>query len=242
MLARREHWWSLSLLFVMLAGAACTSVLDQPRSDSQSRVVLIVHRGDSDVAQVQADAREVVSAAAQEGARIAVYALDTGSAASMSQIMLSDEANGGNFVLTGGNQRYRGREALHYADVVMRDLGPVLQPTTTPSKTGADLIGAVAFGIAAVDRLPGNGLATVSVVTGGGVHRTVDLDLVAMGVTPENAVQIAHQMPPLDMPTGIVVELRGVGRFQGAIPPVEPRFAHGVRAFWEALCPHCTLR
>jgi hypothetical protein len=239
--AWRDHWWLLGVLFLMLAGAACTSVPNQPRSDSQSRVVLIVHRGDADVAQVRADARDVVSGAAQEGARIAVYALDSGSAASMSQIVLSDEANGGNFVLTGGNQRYRDREALRYADLVMSDLDPVFQPTK-PSKTGADLIGAVAFGVAAVDRLPGDGPAAVSLVTGGGVHRTVDLDLVAVGVTPENAIQISRQSPPLDKPTDIVVELRGVGRFEGATPPVEPQFAHGVRAFWEALCPQCVLR
>jgi hypothetical protein len=233
---RRDHWGPLALLLVV-ASAACAPVGDG--RDSQPRVVMIIHSGDAAAAQVRGDVDDVVAAAAHDGARLAVYVLDSGSAASMSQVALSDEANGGDFVLTGGNQRYRDQEARRYADVVMRELDPVFDASSSP--TGADVVGAVTFGVAAVDRLTGDGPATVSVITGGGVHRTVALDLVAADVTPENAARIAGQIEPLVLPAGIAVELHGVGRFEGAIPPVDPQFAQGVRMFWEALCPSCAI-
>jgi hypothetical protein len=202
--------------------------------------VLIVHRGESDVAQVRRDVQEVVAAAAGDGARIEVYALESGSAASMSQVPLSDEVNGGNLVLTGQNQAYRNQEARRYTELVLRDLDPLLD-TTPSSPTGSDVIGSVGFGVGAVRSLSGAGPASVSVITGGGVHRTGALDLVAVQVSPENAAQVAASVPGLDIPSDVVVELRGVGRFEGAIPPVDPQFAAGVRAFWEELCRECVL-
>jgi hypothetical protein len=224
---------------LVVAVAACTPGTDESRPGSQPRVVLIVHSGDAAADQVRGDVNDVVAAAAQEGARLEVYVLDSGSAASMSHVALSAEANGGDFVLTGGNQRYRDQEARRYTDVVMQDLDPAFDAPSSP--TGADVVGAIAFGISAVERLPGAGAATVSLVTGGGVHRTASLDLATANVTPESATRIASQIEPLDVPSGIVVELRGVGRFEGANPPVDPQFAHGVRVFWEALCSGCVF-
>jgi hypothetical protein len=236
--SRRDRWRALVLLLVV-AGAACAPGADGSQPDSQPRVLLIIHSGDAAGEQVRGDVNDVVAAAAQDGARLAVYVLDSGSAASMSQVVLSDESNGGDFVLIGGNQRYRDQEARRYSDIVMQDLDPVFDGPSSP--TGADVVGAISFGISAVERLPGDGPATVSLVTGGGVHRTVSLDLAAAEVTPESATRIAGQIEPIDVPAGIVVELRGVGRFEGAIPPVDPQFAQGVRVFWEAVCSGCVL-
>ncbi|MGH9230735.1 MAG: hypothetical protein ACRD07_18740 [Acidimicrobiales bacterium] len=234
----RDHRGIVGVVMLALVSTACGSVGDQSTPDLQPRVVLIVHVGDADPGQIRGDVRDLVMAAAHDGARLEVYALDSGSAASMSQVVLSDEANGGNFVLTGGNQRYRDQEALRYADLVMRDLDALFD-TATASPTGADVIGAIVYGVAAVDRLPGDGSATVSLITGGGVHRTRALDLVAEEVSPENAAEVASRVEPLAVPAGVVVEVRGVGRFEGAIPPVDPQFAQGVRMFWEVLCPSC---
>jgi hypothetical protein len=181
-----------------------------------------------------------VAAAANDGARLEVYALDSGSAVSMSQVPLSDEVNGGDLVLTGENQAYRNQEARHHGELVMRDLGSLLDATAS-SPTGSDVIGGVRFGINAVLSLSGVGPATVSVVTGGGVHRTGALDLVAARVSPENAALVAAGVPSLEIPSGVVVELWGVGRFEGANPPVDPQFAAGVRMFWEELCRQCLL-
>lgn len=243
MLVRRDHQWPRALMLLAFACGACAPVGNQSQGglDSQPRVVLIVHKGDADAAQVRRDVQEVVAAAAHGGARLEVYALDSGSAASMSQVPLSDRANSGNLVLTGENRAYRDQEALRYTELVMRDLD-LLFDTAASSPTGSDLMGAVDFGVMAVDSLPGDGPATVSVITGGGVHRTGALDLVAAEVSPENAGQVAAEVEPLDVPADVVVELRGVGRFEGATPPVDPRFAAGVRAFWEALCRRCVLQ
>jgi hypothetical protein len=230
------------MLLAALACGACAPVGNQlpGDQDSQPRVVLIVHRGDADAAQVRRDVQEVVAGAAMEGARLEVYALDSGSAASMSQVPLSDEANGGDLVLTGENRAYRDQEARRYMELVLRDLEPLFDATAS-SPTGSDVIGAVRFGVMEVHSLRGRGPATVSVITGGGVHRTGALDLVAAKVSPENAAQVAAGIPRLDIPSDVVVELRGVGRFEGAIPPVDPQFAAGVRVFWEELCRDCAL-
>jgi hypothetical protein len=222
-----------------LLAAGCTDA----EATHRSHVVLIIHRGEAGLEQVLRDTREAVSEAAGEGALLEVYLLDSGSAASMTRVELSEEVNGGDLVLTGANDVFREAEARRYTDLLMSELEPLIAQAQV-SPTGADLFGAVPAGVDAVQRSSGQEgrEGRVVLVTGGGVHRTAELDLVAAGLTAETAAQITARIEPLDLPPGVRVEIYGVGRFEGAVAPVDPGFAEGVGLVWKGWCPQCVFR
>jgi hypothetical protein len=229
-----RHGLVVAVAVLLAAGCAETA------GSVRTHVVLIIHRGEAGLEQVLRDTEEAVLAAASEGGRLDVYLLDSGSAASMRRIDLSERVNGGDFRLKGANDRFRMAEARRYTYLTMSELEPLIAQART-SPTGADLFGAVPAGVDAVGRTAA-GEGRVVLVTGGGVHRTAALDLVAADVTPETAAQVAAQIPPLELPAGIGVEIYGVGRFEGAATPVLPRFAAGVTIVWETWCHECVFR
>jgi hypothetical protein len=90
-----------------------------------------------------------------------------------------------------------------------------------------------------VREMPGSGALQVVVITGGGVQRTEQLDLIAAHVSPSNAAALAAKVPEI-VTDGVHVQMVGVGQFPGM--PVDPVFADGVSAWWHDVCPQCQFR
>ncbi len=204
------------------------------RGDRPRTVLVIQTGGAASPARLLADAEPVLAETAREGGAVRVLVLSSGSAASMTEVRLP---RGGDFTPVGRNQAAWTKEAQDYADAADREVDAALQRAAGNSPTGADLVGAVTRGVAVAREMPGDDDAPrqVVLVTGGGVHRTARLDLVAENVTPSTASALAARAGSID-PGEVTVALMGVGRFDGVVPPVDPVFADGVRAFWERVC------
>lgn len=206
----------------------------QFQGDGRRTVLVIETGGGASPARLLADAEPVLEETARAGGTVQALLLGSGSAASMTKVPLS---NDGDFAPLGRNQGAWTKEAQDYADAAVREVDAALQRAAGNSPTGADLVGAVTRGVAVAREMPGNDDAPrqVVLVTGGGVHRTARLDLVAENVTPSTAPALAARAGSID-PGEVTVTLMGVGRFDGVVPPVDPVFADGVRAFWERVC------
>jgi hypothetical protein len=233
---------------VLLGSAACGAPaaaikgLNEARGQftgSQGRIVLVIDPGVAPPQLLRRDLDPVIAQAATDGARVQALVLNGGSAASMTNVGFSAAAGGGDFYPPGANPAAWRLTATNFANAALEDLAPALTPDPALAATGNDLAGAVQVAITAVQEMPGSGPLQVVVITGGGVQRTAQLDLIAAHVSPSNAAALAEKVPPIT-PDGVDVEMVGVGQFPGM--PVDPVFADGVAAWWHDVCPQCQFR
>lgn len=225
----------VAVVLLVVVASGCTKSFHGKRG----RVVLVVNPGGS-LTQVEQDADAVVTDAAKAGASLKIFLIASGSAASMVPVELPNGAGSGNFFPNGANDEVRRAQSSNYASVAIASVNSAIEKSPA-SRTGADLLGALRKGIDEVRRLDGVGLRTVVLVTYGGVHRAAGLDLIATRPSEQNARQLARRSGRIEPPFGVAVDVRGVGRFEGAEPPIDPGFANGVVAFWHAVCARCDV-
>ncbi len=218
--------------------AMATSACSDPKTlitgpEGRGRRVLVIDEGHVPPEQLIRMVEPVVAEAAADGATIRVLLVTGGSSAAATEVDLS-AANGGDFTPKGKNPPAWRDEAANNAAAANDAISAALA-ASEPDGTGADLLGALADAARLAPRLPGKGDPEVIGITGGGVHRTVALDLLAVeweSTTPE---EVAAQAAVLEAPD-VSLWVIGAGRFPGVQPPPSVSFAQGVRLFWVEVC------
>ena len=81
----------------------------------------------------------------------------------------------------------------------------------------------------------------VYLISGGGVHRTGDVDLQTVDYATTQPDEVVASLVPIDEPT-VSVHVIGAGRFPHVNPPPDAQWAAGVRVTWEAFCSSATTR
>lgn len=227
---------ALALTAVAVLGTSCSTVSAAlGQFDGDRRIVaLVIDSGYATSAELMSAIEPTVEATASEGGNLRAFVVTSGSAGSTRELSFSDEAGGGDFAPDGANQHAWDEAAVRFTEAALDDIESELATSSGASPTGADLVGALNDAIDLAEASASGRRAHAVLVTGGGVHRTADLDLVASRVSVDNAAELA-QAAPLRLVDDVDVEIVGAGRFESVDRPLDPAFVRGIEAFWRAL-------
>ena len=195
------------------------------------RRAVIIDPGYQPLNLVLDTATAVVEDSAGAGHRLSIHVVDGGNASSLRDVDLS-AANDGDLRREARNGPGRREEAERNAHAVTDAIRAHLSDFAYTG-SGADLFGAVgraASGRPAPDQ--------VVLITGGGVHQTAGLDLVADYRQVED---LADAIPRLTAPDTALVVI-GVADFSGAETTPTIEFTDAVAEMWEAACLAWQLR
>ncbi len=201
--------------------------------DAGGRHVIVVHPGFAPTEHLLADVEVAVERAAADGATLDVLLLTDANAASAEQVVLP---NRGELAMVGGNDPARRTEQTENVRSVMEAITTSLsQATPLTESTGADLFGAV-VGAAATASSADNGRGVVTVVTGGGLHRTDDVDLLKAHEDAIGAEQVAAELPIVATIGDIELDVRGAGLFPGLNPAPAKALTELITETWIHWC------
>ena len=232
---------SLLIPFVILAGcsgdtfrSAVDGISDKTREqvgifdDPGGHHVIIVHPGLAETDAFLEEVQPAVERAAEAGAQLDVLIVNDANAAAAVAVPLPAA---GDLAMEAQNEPARVAERSENITAVMTAIALNLPPTATEAGP-ADVFGALVRGVSmASDQSP----STVTVITGGGLHRTVAIDLLAAfddGTPPDELVQL---LPKAAGPE-VVVEIRGAGLFPGLSPAPALELTGLIHETWKLWC------
>ena len=202
-----------------------------PSEDPGLRRTVIIDPGYQPLSRALESAEAVADDSAGAGHRLAVRIVDSGNASSLRDVDLSS-ANGGDLRRQSRNGPGRREEAEHNARAVTAAIRDELDDFSYTG-SGTDLFGAIersASGRPAPDQ--------VVLITGGGVHQTADLNLVA---DYDRVAQLVKAIPPLVAPDTELV-IVGVADFTGSETTPTIEFTDAVTHLWESACATWQVR
>lgn len=193
--------------------------------DPGLRRTVIIDPGYQPLNRVLKTAEAVIGDSADAGHRLSIHLVDGGNASSLRDVDLSS-ANDGDLRREARNGPGRREEAERNAEAVTDAVRAELADFSYTG-SGADLFGAI-------DRVTASRIAPEQVVliTGGGVHQTAELNLVA---DYQQVAELAQAIPLLVAP-GTELVVIGVADFTGAETTPTAEFTDAVDELWEAAC------
>lgn len=202
-----------------------------PAEDPGLRRTIIVDPGYQPLNRTLAAADEVVADSARSGHRIRVIVVEGGNASSAREVDLA-HVNNGDLRRHARNGPGREEEARRNSEAVALAVQTELAGFSYTG-SGADLFGAItraAHGMPAPDQ--------VVLITGGGVHRTADLDMIR---DFQQASRLVGVVPFVSAPDTDLVVL-GAADFTGSEPTPTLEFTDAVAALWRQACTAWQLR
>ena len=225
--------------FCLAAGCGAVSGAKEavvgPPDDAGLRRTIIIDPGYQPLDRILTLTEETVEDSAHSGHRIQVLLIDGGNASSARQVDLA-EANGGDLRRQARNGPGRSEEAERNAQAVIQAIQAQLVDFSYTG-SGADLFGAIGR---ATSGLPG--ADQVVLITGGGVHRTVELDVVR---DYQQKSELLAAIPAIAAPDTDLIVL-GAADFTGSTPAPTREFTDTVASLWQQACntwdvKSCTL-
>lgn len=228
--------------FGIAVGGGCESPLGPPLGDEPVCVALAVHRGALDESEFAVVLGEALAGVATDGGKVRVWAV-TRSAASPRPVEVGRDGGRELLVRPAGDSGASREGAIDtVAAIVAASLGDEQEEGEGPGRAPADLFGTLSLMGREADAMSGCESKRGVLATGGGIHRTHDLDLLDLGVDGTvGAIDLvgAHVQAP---PEGVLLEVYGPGHFAGVRPEVSARFADAVVDVWERACTQsCVL-
>ena len=194
-------------------------------ADPGLRRTVIIDPGYQPLNRVLKTATAVVEDSAGAGHRLSIRLVDGGNASSLREVDLS-AVNDGDLRREASNGPGRREEAQHNAEAVTYAMRAELSDFAYTG-SGADLFGAI--GRAAASRVTPD---QVVLITGGGVHQTAGLNLVA---DYQRVAELTDTLPVLAAPDTDLVVI-GVADFTGAETTPTIAFTDAVVELWETAC------
>ena len=218
---------AISLLCASCAATKdfATGVVEGPAEDPGLRRTVIIDPGYQPLSRALESAEAVAEDSAGAGHRLSVSIVDSGNASRLRDVDLSS-ANGGDLRRQSRNGPSRTKEAEHNAQAVTAAIRGELDAFSYTG-SGADLFGAI--GRAATGRPAPD---QVVLITGGGVHQTADLNLVA---DYGRVAHLVEAIPALVAPDTELV-IVGVADFTGSETTPTIEFTDAVNHLWESAC------
>jgi outer membrane protein OmpA-like peptidoglycan-associated protein len=197
--------------------------------------IIVIHQGMAEYGTLVDDIELAVTDAADDGAQLDVVVVGGANAATAVDVPLPD---GGDLRLQSANDTTRERERQGHVDATMEAVGLVLGTAPERAPGAADLFGAVDD---AFNEVSGASPAKVTLITGGGVHRTGKVDLMTAYDNGVAASEIVGALPTLSDVAGgsnpwILVDVRGVGQFAGTDPAPAIDFTELLDETWGHWC------
>ena len=212
------------------AGGAEEAFVGLPEDPGLRRTV-IIDPGYQPLHRVLKTAAAVVADSANAGHRLTIRLVDGGNASNLRDVDLS-AVNDGDLRREARNGPGRSEEAERNAEAVTVALQAELSDFAYTG-SGADLFGAIAR--AAVGGITPD---QIVLITGGGVHQTEELNLVA---DYRQVADLFETIPGLTAPdTDLVVF--GAADFSGAETTPTIEFTDAVSQLWEAACTSWKFR
>ena len=230
------------LLCVLILAAGC-GLADDARElvsgapeDSDFQRTLVIDLGHAEEDDIMRRTAPVVEDSAKSGHRVKILIASGGNSGSFPTVDLSD-VGGGDLRRRASNELGREEEATENAEAVMQairaEFGTLAKADSPGAGSGIDLFGAIRR--AATSPITPD---QVVVITGGGVHRTAELDLLA---GYGRVSDLFDDIPRVEAPETDVVVL-GVGDFSGSGVVPSMAFTDAVVALWEAACATWRVR
>lgn len=196
-----------------------------PPEDPGLRRTVIIDPGYQPLDRVLKTTEAVVEDSAGAGHRLSIRLVDGGNASSLRDVDLSS-VNDGDLRREASNGPGRNEEAERNAEAVTGIVRAELADFAYTG-SGADLFGAI-------DRTAAGRLAPdqIVLITGGGVHQTSELNLVA---DYQQVAELTHTIPVLTAPDTDLVVI-GVADFTGTETTPTIEFTDAVTELWEAAC------
>ena len=229
---------SLASLLVLLIGcsgseiaAGAKSFAVGPAGDEGLRRTIIVDPGYHSLTMVEKRVESVIADSAAAGNRVRVVIVGSGNSSAWTPVDLS-AVNDGDLRRHATNSHGRSEEARANVDAVMTEVRTALAAFSSDG-TGADLFGAIRRAVSDPVAVP-----QVVLITGGGVHQSSDLDIIA-GYT-----EVADLLPSIPAVVGpdTDVFILGAADFSGVpeAPPID--FTDAVATLWQEACHRWELR
>lgn len=226
----------LAGLIALLAGCGGNGITSAaktfavgPPDDEGLRRTIIVDPGYHSPSMVEKRVESVVADSAAAGHRIRIAIVGSGNSSAWTPV---DLANDGDLRREARNSHGRSEEQSANVEAVMADVRTALARFSNDG-TGADLFGALARAVA--DPV---GAAQVVLITGGGVHQSSELDIIA------GYGEVADLLPwiPAVVGTETDVFILGAADFSGVseAPPID--FTDAVATLWQEACRQWELR
>jgi hypothetical protein len=204
-------------------------------------VALAVHRGALDESEFAVVLGEALAGVATNGGKVRVWAV-TRSAASPRPVEVGREG-GRELLVRPAEGSGAGDGAIGtVAGIVADSLDDEQQGAERLGRAPADLFGTLSLMGREADAMSGCDSKHGVLATGGGIHRTRDLDLLDLGVDGTVAAIDLGGARVEAPPEGVLLEVFGPGHFAGVRPEVSARFAEAVIDVWEGACTQtCVL-
>lgn len=236
------HIAVLAVLALLLSGCgAASSAASGVRQaafgldpDPGVRRTVVVEPGYWSKGDIRSELQRIVQQSADRGQILTMLFVDGGNASSAQRVDLS-EVNGGDLRRHAESPTGRQTEADKNTAAVMSAVDRELQEFAYTG-TGVDLFGAIerAIGSPQSSTRP----SEVVVLTGGGVHQSATLDLVA-GFNDVD--RLVDNLPPLDA-SHVSLLVIGVNDFREAEEDPSTLFTETIQNVWDAGCAKWTLR
>ena len=199
--------------------------------DEGLRRTIIVDPGYHSPSMVENRVESVIADSAAAGNRIRVVIVGSGNSSAWTPVDLS-AAKGGDLRRHAGNGHGRSEEQRINVDAVMAEVRTALASFSSDG-SGADLFGAIQRAVS--DPV---GAPQVVLITGGGVHQSSDLDIIA-GYT-----EVADLLPsiPAVVGPGTDVFILGAADFSGVPEAPSIHFTDAVATLWHEACRRWELR
>ena len=216
--------------------AVAQDALVGPAEDPDFHRTILVEPGYRSPDDIEALAESVIADSAASGHRIAIRILAGGNASTARAVDLA-VADDGDLRRRARNQFGRQEEAEHNTRAVTAAIGAALaalaDANPTGPDTGSDLFGAI--------RRAATSLVTpdeVILITGGGVQRSAQLDLLE---GYRHVPELVRAIPEIRAPETDLIVL-GVADFSGGETIPSIAFTDAVTQVWEAACGIWVLR
>ena len=232
---------SLATLIALLAGcdakSGAKSMVVGPSEDKGLGRTIVVDPGYQSLSMVEKRVESVIADSAAAGNRIRIVIVDSGNSSAWTPVDLS-AANDGDLRRTASNSHGRSKEQRNNVDTVMAAVRSALASSSSDG-TGADLFGAIRRAV------KNSETRQVVLITGGGVHQSSDLDMIAAYHDMiAGHTELADLLPSIPTVVGPDTEVfvLGAGDFSGVpeAPPID--FTEAVATLWQEACHRWELR
>lgn len=240
---RAERPLALVAVAIAMAAAACTGPQAEASDDERHCVALAVHVGMLGKEPLSQQLQRALSPLAQTGGTLTVWRA-TRSAASLEPLIRQQDVA----AVEGDEDRVAAGAASSTTALVDRILPMAMAAAESARDNEAaaassvdeaepvDLLGSLREMGTKADGMKGCGHKAAVLVTGGGIHRTKDLDLVNLPgrLTTTAATQLAIRA--VETPPGVTQAVYGVGNFEQVTPEVDADFADALEIVWKKAC------
>ena len=228
---------------VLLAGTALLAIAsgcsNQPAQAGPTvGIVLDQQYGSAD--EMAAEAGEILDETAAAGGTVRIWISTSSNASTLVEVALSEDAAGGDFSPTAKNDVGRELDAAEWAESATEQVRQSMLNGQAANGDGSDVVGMINLASQALAQ--SSGQSELHVLTGGGVQRSDQVDLLDPDVTAATAEARAESVE-LSPASGVNVRVSGAGHFPNLTPTPDADFTRGVASFWATVCrDRCEVR